>query len=111
MNIYQLHVSDDQGYSLPSAAYPRLPAVFALTAGEVVQLQTEAATLHIHIVAEIDLPGHSAALSNAIPALRAVNTRTGDPCNQINISSPAAIAILQTLVEEVMQMFPGLVHT
>jgi hypothetical protein len=38
------------------------------------------------------------------------NAKTGAPCNQINITSPEVIATLQTLLGEVMTMFPGRWH-
>ena len=57
MNVYQLHSSDDQGYSMPSKAYPHLPSTkLALTQAEAEALQAKAAELHVHIVAEVDLP-------------------------------------------------------
>eukprot|EP00035_Acanthoeca_spectabilis_P008820 m.158923 g.158923 ORF g.158923 m.158923 type:complete len:699 (-) comp14513_c1_seq4:69-2165(-) len=107
MNVYQLHASDDQGYSLPSAAYPQLPFGSALNASEAKALQAKAASLGIEIVAEVDMPGHSSALLAKIPALAAIDPASGKPCGEINISNPAAIAILQTLMGEVMDMFPG----
>jgi hexosaminidase len=57
LNIYQLHASDDQGYSMPSDAFPALPFSSALTTDQARQLQAKAASLGIEIVAEIDLPG------------------------------------------------------
>lgn len=100
----------DDGYSLPSAAFPTLPLPTALNHTEVAALQAKAATLGIEIVAEVDLPGHSAALRSKIPSVAARNAKTGAPCNQINITSPEVIATLQTLLGEVMTMFPGRWH-
>jgi hexosaminidase len=75
LNIYQLHASDDQGYTMPSAAFPQLPAPSALTMEQAKQLQSKAASLAIEIVAEIDMPGHSAALLKHIPSLAAINSK------------------------------------
>ena len=64
MNVYQLHSSDDQGYSMPSKAYPHLPNPrLALSQAEAEALQAKAAELHVQIVAEVDLPvrAHSSA--------------------------------------------------
>lgn len=155
MNTYQIHASDDQGYSMPSKAYPNLPSPsLALTQAEAEALQAKAAELHVHIVAEVDLPvrtialnsnkvtpsdakaahrsfssilrvlglihcrclvcrgeqGHSHGLLKGLPQLAAVSSKTGKPCSQINITSPDAIKILQTLLGEVMELFPGPMH-
>ena len=111
MNVYQIHSSDDQGYSMPSKAYPHLPsAKLALTQAEAEALQAKAAELHVSILAEIDLPGHSRGLLEALPQLAAVSSKTGKPCTQINITSPEVIEILQTLLGEVMELFPGPMH-
>ena len=100
LNVYHIHASDDQGYSMPSKSYPHLPMASALSAEEAAALQAKAAELHVNIIAELDMPGHSSALINAIPAL-AGSTTTGAPCRSINLTSPIAIGILQTLLGEV----------
>jgi hexosaminidase len=111
LNVYQLHSSDDSGYTMPSAAFPTLPdQTKALTSDQAKKLQAKAAALAIEIVAEIDMPGHSGALLKHIPSLAAVNVRTGQPCQQINISSPTALATLQTLIKETSSLFPGKWH-
>jgi hexosaminidase len=114
MNVYQLHASDDQGYSLPSIAFPQLPSSkLAMTAAEAKALQVKATLLHINIVAEIDLPGHSSGLLKALPALAAKSNKTGKPCHTIDVQSSKALAIMQTLVAENIALFPsplGLYH-
>lgn len=114
MNVYQLHASDDQGYSLPSIAFPQLPSPkLAMTTAEAKALQAKAALLHINIIAEIDLPGHSSRLLKALPALAAKSNKTGKPCHTIDVQSPKALAIMQTLVAENIALFPspsGLYH-
>jgi hypothetical protein len=104
LNIYHLHASDDQGYTLPSHAFPGLSAKSGLNDTEVANLQTKATALQITIVAEVDLPGHSTALLRHIPALAAVDGTTGKPCASINVTSADALAILQTLLSEVPRL-------
>jgi hexosaminidase len=82
----------------------------ALNASEVKALQVKAGALGISIVAEIDLPGHSSALIKRIPSLAAHNAKTGAPCVEINISSPAVMQTLQMLLSEVMDIFPSPWH-
>lgn len=86
LNVYQLHASDDQGYSLPSLAFPQLPKpALALTAAEAKALQAKAMALHVAIVAEVDLPGHSGWLLSQLPALAAKSKKTGKPCKTIDV--------------------------
>eukprot|EP00038_Savillea_parva_P014519 m.11179 g.11179 ORF g.11179 m.11179 type:complete len:736 (-) comp2827_c0_seq1:45-2252(-) len=110
LNVYQLHASDDDGYALPSAAFPQLPLSTAMNMSEAKALQTKAASLGIEIVAEVDMPGHSSALLKNIPSLAAHNNVTGAPCHEINVSSPAVLATLQSLLDEVMTLFPSQWH-
>eukprot|EP00040_Diaphanoeca_grandis_P010571 m.54163 g.54163 ORF g.54163 m.54163 type:complete len:761 (+) comp21873_c0_seq2:37-2319(+) len=110
LNVYHIHASDDQGYSMPSVAFPNLPMTSALTMAQAKELSAKATSLAIEVVAEVDLPGHSAALLAKIPSLRAINTATGKPCNTINVSSPTALATMQTLLTELMDLFPGRFH-
>lgn len=94
-----------------SKAFPQLPRPgFALSAAEAAALQAQAARLHISIVAEVDLPGHSTGLLKAIPALAARSLKTGKPCSQINVTDLAALEIMETLLGEIMELFPGPWH-
>eukprot|EP00039_Didymoeca_costata_P021357 m.344293 g.344293 ORF g.344293 m.344293 type:complete len:593 (-) comp24147_c0_seq1:129-1907(-) len=106
LNIYHLHSSDDQGYSMPTKAYPNLPMAGALTQDEVVALQDKAFKLNITIVAEVDLPGHSTSLRQKLPSIVGMDTN-GKPCNSINVTGAQSLNVLTTLLGELMEAFPG----
>ena len=53
------------------------------------------------------MQGHSNGLLKALPQLAAISNKTGKACSQINITSPEALSIMQTLLGEVMDLFPG----
>eukprot|EP01051_Picozoa_sp_SAG22_P037752 SAG22_NODE_19011_length_279_cov_0.572222_1_plen_92_part_11 len=70
LNVLHLHLSDDQGWRLESAAFPGLhtkaagqpgPAEY-LTAADVRWLVDYAALRGGRVVPEVDLPGHATAL-------------------------------------------------
>ncbi|MEU1056860.1 family 20 glycosylhydrolase [Streptomyces sp. NPDC005876] len=73
INVLHLHLTDNEGWRI------EIPSLSALTAGsagsgfytvdEYRALQEYAASRHIVLVPEIDLPGHCAALRAALPGL------------------------------------------
>lgn len=79
-NILHLHLTDDQGWRIEIKAYPKLTEIGAQTevGGESGGFYTQeeysdivayAATRHITIVPEIDMPGHTNAASVSYPFL------------------------------------------
>jgi hexosaminidase len=83
LSVFHLHLTDDQGWRIESAAFPDLHQLASrfdsvrfpeerngyYTKDELRELVTHAERLGIEIVPEIDLPGHSVALLHALPAL------------------------------------------
>ncbi|MGC1524291.1 MAG: family 20 glycosylhydrolase, partial [Steroidobacteraceae bacterium] len=82
LNVLHWHLTDDQGWRLEIRKYPRLTSVGAwraepggaryggfYTQEEVRGIVRFAATRHVQIVPEIDMPGHATAAIAAYPAL------------------------------------------
>ena len=74
LNVLHWHLTDDQGWRLEIRKYPRLTSVGAwrvdpdgtryggfYTQNEVRDMVRFAATRHVQIVPEIDMPGHATA--------------------------------------------------
>lgn len=104
LNAYHIHFSDDQSYTLPSDKYPKLPKPGrSYTKDELRGLVNLAARYHVTIIPEVDMPGHSEALSRAIPeiACRAI------PGQPVCPSSNRSFEILRNLITEVADIFPG----
>lgn len=109
-----LHLSDTQGYRLPSRSYPSLPAAQHYSASDIATLVSYAQRYHVTLLPEVDVPAHDAPLTAADPSLAwscpsiqdytywGVNT----PGDNLNITQPAATQFVETLLTEVMQMFP-----
>jgi hexosaminidase len=135
LNVLHWHLTDDQGWRLQIRRYPRLTTVggWRIPAGipgvpaekpyggfytqdQVRDIVAFAATRHVQIVPEIDMPGHAQAAVAAYPAL---GTATGDRPPKLVVSSkwgvhthlfnlePNTFRFLENVLDEVLQLFPS----
>jgi hexosaminidase len=131
LNVLHWHLTDDQGWRLQILKYPRLTEIGAwrtpaavggasevryggfYTQSQVRDIVAFAATRHITVVPEIDMPGHAQAAIAAYPEL---GSRTGPPpsvSNRWGVHSylfnlePATFAFLENVLEEVIALFPS----
>ncbi len=106
MNRYQIHFSDHESYTLPSDKFPDLPTKGRhFSKEDVSQLQEVAERYHVEIVPEIDVPGHSGALTSGIPELNCTHLEGNSA--KLCIGKESTYEILKELFSEVMEMFPG----
>lgn len=104
LNRYQIHFSDHESYTLPSAAFPSLPTKDRhYTTEEIKKLVGVARQYHVMIVPEIDVPGHSAALIRGIKNLSCGGRGGGKLC----IGKEDTYKTLEKLFLEIMEMIPG----
>ena len=102
INHYMFHFSDHQSYTLPSDLYPELPTKGrSYTKKEIQRLVETAKEYHITIVPSVDVPGHAGALIRGIPILNLNNP------DKIDIAKEETYKILQSLFEELLELFPG----
>ncbi|MGC8511109.1 MAG: beta-N-acetylhexosaminidase [Acidimicrobiales bacterium] len=130
-----LHLNDDQGWRVALRAWPRLTEVGAWRAStpighaedgrddgvpyggyyseaDVARLVAHAATRHVTLVPEVDLPGHAQAVLAAYPTFAnvdeplAVATRWGISPHVL-APSPAALDFVARVVGAVADLFPG----
>ncbi|MDB5910463.1 MAG: hypothetical protein JWP34_4577, partial [Massilia sp.] len=111
-----VHISDDQLFMFPSTAFPQAgkgnrefarfepgskPHVDPYTLAELKDLEQFSKDRGVHIVPELDLPGHSGRLVGDAPEI------FGFPGNgsTVNIASPKTLAAVKTLLNEVMDVF------
>jgi len=103
------HFTDDQGYRLPSAAYPKIPSPGASYSMQEMRDFIAYADAHgVTVVPEIELPGHSSALQGAMPEIfGAKNPDTGkfDSLGVINIANEDIYPVLDTLIGEACDLF------
>lgn len=136
MNIFQWHLTEDQGWRLAINKYPLL----AKTGGkrdstqigdwnskiydgkshegfyskdEIREIIRYAASLHIKIVPEIEMPGHSSAAIAAYPWLGvtkkpiSVPTSFGVKYDIFDVTDPKVITFLHDVLNEVIALFPS----
>ena len=133
LNVLHWHLTDDQGWRLQIRRYPRLTSVGAwrtpasvpgspspkqyggyYTQQQVREIVAFAATRHVQIVPEIDMPGHAQAALAAYPELGAidghpslpVSAKWGVHSHVFNIE-PGTFEFLENVLDEVMQLFPS----
>jgi hexosaminidase len=135
LNRFHLHLSDDEGWRLEILGYPQLVEVAArrghgraippllgsppepngivYSAADIAQLTRRAEQLSVTIVPEIDIPGHSYAVLQAIPELGdpseigVYRSFHGFPNNALNPAVPKVYDFLQTVFEELAGLFPS----
>ncbi|MCX6875676.1 MAG: family 20 glycosylhydrolase [Verrucomicrobia bacterium] len=103
------HFTDDQGYRLPSLAYPKIPTPGGSYSLQEMREFIAYADAHgVTVVPEIELPGHSSALQGAMPEIfGAKNPATGkfDTLGVINIANEEIYPVLDTLIGEACELF------
>ena len=134
LNVLHWHLTDDQGWRLEIRKHPRLTSIGAwrvepggaryggfYTQEDVRDIVRFAATRHVQIVPEIDLPGHATAAIAAYPSLGAlpvtgaappvVSSNWGVLTHLFNLE-PQTFSFLEDVLAEVIELFPSpLIHT
>jgi hexosaminidase len=133
LNVLHWHLTDDQGWRLQIRKYPKLTSVGAwripasvagsgsqkpyggfYTQQQVREIVAFAATRHVQIVPEIDMPGHAQAALAAYPELGAIDSHPSLPVSAnwgvhshlFNLE-PGTFEFLEHVLDEVMQLFPS----
>ncbi|WP_369215625.1 beta-N-acetylhexosaminidase, partial [Streptomyces flavofungini] len=136
LNVLHLHLTDDQGWRMPVAAYPRLtevggrrsesmvgpagstvfdgtPHQGAYTRAELSGLVAHAAARGVTVVPEIEMPGHVRAALAAYPEL---GNRPGRPldvwtswgvCDTVLAVDEPVLGFCRTVLDEVIDVFPS----
>lgn len=126
LNVLHWHLTDDQGWRLEIRKYPLLTSVGAwrvdpggaryggyYSQDQVRDIVRFAATRHVRIVPEIEMPGHATAAIAAYPSLGAagdgappVSANWGIHDHLFNLQ-PQSFGFLENVLAEVMELFPG----
>jgi hexosaminidase len=135
LNRLHLHLTDDQAWRIPIAAYPALAEVGAwrghglpippqngsgadayggyYTHDDIRRWITKASELGIELIPEIDVPGHCYAAIAAVPELRDPDDTGGVESvhnfrhNVLNPGLPGTRTFLEAVFGEVADLFPG----
>ena len=135
MNVFHWHLTDDQGWRIEIKKWPKLTEVGSQRSGTIIGTNSDlddgipyggyytqaelrevvayAATRHITIVPEIDMPGHMLAALAAYPELGC----TGGPYqvghywgvykDVLCVGNPRVYEFVQDVLTEVMDIFPS----
>ncbi|MEV0323322.1 glycoside hydrolase family 20 protein [Streptomyces sp. NPDC050658] len=106
-NQIGIHFSDDQAFRIESDSHPEIVSPDHLTKAQVRRILKLAASRHITVVPEIDSPGHLGAVIKAHPSLQLRDTRGVASRGAVDISKPQAAEIVDDLLEEYADLFPG----
>ncbi|RBL91293.1 beta-N-acetylhexosaminidase [Chitinophaga flava] len=136
MNTFHWHLTDDQGWRIEIKKYPLLTKVGGhrdstqtgswsstvydgkphdgfYTQEQIRDIIAFAATRHITIIPEIEMPGHSSAAIAAYPWLGtrhqqiSVPGKFGVHYDVFNVSDPKVVTFLQDVLQEVISLFPS----
>lgn len=107
LNQLQLHISDDQAFRVESTSHPEVVSSPRLTKAQMRRIVKLAESRHIAVIPEIDSPGHLGAVLKAHPELQ-LKDESGQPTEgAIDISDPGAAKIVDDLLREYADLFPG----
>jgi hexosaminidase len=124
LNTFHWHLTDDQGWRIEIAAYPKLTEVGAwrnetsgryggfYTQAEIREIVSYASERFVTIVPEIEMPGHSRAAVAAYPEYACTPgpfevATTWGVFNDIFCPSEATFTFLEGVLTEVFALFPG----
>ncbi|TVQ25521.1 MAG: beta-N-acetylhexosaminidase [Spirochaetaceae bacterium] len=128
MSVFHWHLTDDQGWRVPSEAFPQLNERGAwrddgtthygsyggfYSPSEIMDVVTHAARRGMIVVPEIDIPGHTRAAIHAIPELSCrgdalpVSTRWGIFEDVLCAGSTLVHDFVRTVFDELCGLFPG----
>ncbi|MFJ5221161.1 glycoside hydrolase family 20 protein [Streptomyces sp. NPDC088354] len=106
-NELDLHFSDDQAFRIESTTHPETVSQVHLTKVQVKRIVDLAASRHITVVPELDSPGHLGAVLAAHPELQLRNANGVVTKGAIDISNPASAKLIDDLMNEFADLFPG----
>jgi len=136
LNVFQWHLTDDQGWRIEIRRYPALTAIGSrradtqtggwnnearagmphggfYTQEQIAKIVAYAAARHITVVPEIEMPGHASAAIASYPWLGTSGRRIdvavtfGRMYDTYNVADPKVYEFLQNVLAEVMALFPG----
>ena len=105
LNVFHWHLSDSQGFSLPSALVPEPDGSAAgqYSKDDLKEITAFAAEHFVRIVPELDIPGHSSYFLKRFPQYAC---NPDHPGSEFCLGNPEARKFLKSLLDEMMEVFP-----
>lgn len=115
-NIFHWHLTDDQGWRFESKAYPKLHQLASdgeyYSRQQMRDIVNYAKQRGIHVLPEIDLPGHASAIALVYPELMSApgpyqrELRWGVHKPTLNPANEKVYQFVDAIIEEVSAIFP-----
>lgn len=107
LNVLHLHLNDNSGVRLECTSHPGLVSEPHLGRAELLDILAVAREHHVTVIPEFDTPSHARAVLASHPEL-ALRDRHGTiHDDRIDVSLPAARALVAEVVSEWAQLFDG----
>ena len=139
LNKFHFHLTEDQGWRWEVKKYPKLTKVGAVASNTYVtsmehgaywtnqqygpyfytredlkEIVAYAASKHVEVIPEIDMPGHFSAAMAAYPefscnpdGVHRVETWGGVFTDVLNVANPKAVRFVKDILDELMSIFPS----
>ena len=139
LNKFHFHLTEDQGWRWEVKKYPKLTKVGAVASNTYVtsmehgaywtnqqygpyfytredlkEIVAYAASKHVEVIPEIDMPGHFSAAMAAYPefscnpdGMHRVETWGGVFTDVLNVANPKAVRFVKDILDELMAIFPS----
>lgn len=104
LNVLNLHISENEGYRLPSRRHPEVSSPQHLSFEDVETVRQYAADRHITIVPSFDLPGHLDTVLRAHPWAQ-LQGEEGPIRGALDITNAKAVELAWDLLDEVIEIF------
>ena len=93
----------------PSSVYPELAAgsSFKYSLSDLKELQEYAVVRGVHIIGEMDVPSHSAALTNTLPGVFGFGSLGTNQVGICDFTSGSVLAALQSIFDQINGVFPS----
>jgi hexosaminidase len=117
MNVFHLHLTDDQGWRIEIKRYPKLVEVGArlpnysgqkgdgwyYSQADVKEIVAYAADRFVTVVPEIEMPGHCRAATTSYPELSC----DGKPASELCAGKESTFEFMANVLDEVAELFPS----
>ncbi|MBX3118333.1 MAG: family 20 glycosylhydrolase [Fimbriimonadaceae bacterium] len=111
INYLQLHLTDDQAFTFPSKAFPKLNSSNqhggpTYSEAELKELVAYADARGVTIIPEFDIPGHTAAMIRTMPELfKIFGTKPYEHHSTLNFANEKVLNAVDTLIGEMCEVF------
>ncbi len=108
MNLFHLHLSDNEGFRLECETYPQITSTQHYTKKEIRELEELAGKYFVEIIPEIDMPNHMSCIMRYFPELWLVDS-SGNSAGEcfLDFTLPESRKFTANILNEYLPLFKG----